>query len=298
MPRTRVFVSYSHEDRDWLKRFSTHVAVLQRRGLLDLWSDERIAAGADWAAEIESALTAAKVAVLLVSPGFLASTFIWENEMPRILAHIKDGMDAMPLILRPCAWRLEEELAKLQARPIDGTPLSLGSDSEIDLKLSEFAYELAARIGRSPAAPMDLPGEAVSPRRTPKSTEETPTLSGRWEGHYNKTRPIALLVQGISGDKFRGRMEYPADGTVTSVEGTIYEQWSTADPLWAQVGGSTGGNSRLVIRFRETGYKKRGPSSISFDGEYRCAIADDNATGAWFSDNRLVGSLTLRRRSS
>ena len=147
MTRTRLFVSYCHEDRDWLRRFSTHVAVLKRKGLVDLWSDERIEGGADWAGEIESALTAASVAVLLVSPGFLASKFIWESEMPRIVAHNKAGMHALPLILRPCAWKLEEELLRLQVRPKDGVPLSLGNDAEVDLRLSEFAYELAGMVG-------------------------------------------------------------------------------------------------------------------------------------------------------
>src|SRR5690348_15767980 len=102
--RTQVFVSYSHDDRDWLNRLVQHVAVLERRGLIDVWSDGRIAAGADWEAAIEAALSSAKVAVLLVSPAFLASEFIWKREMPRVFAHLKDGMDALPLIARPCAW--------------------------------------------------------------------------------------------------------------------------------------------------------------------------------------------------
>lgn len=87
MPRTKVFVSYSHDDREWLSKFSLHVAILERRGLVELWSDEGIAAGADWEREIEIALGAAKVAVLMVSPAFLASEYIGKHEMPRIVAH-------------------------------------------------------------------------------------------------------------------------------------------------------------------------------------------------------------------
>jgi hypothetical protein len=172
MPRTKVFVSYSHDDRKWLKLFSTHVAVLQRRGFVDLWSDEGIAAGADWGREIDSTLIAAKVAVLMVSPGFLASEYIWKQEMPRIVAHSKQGMEALPLILRPCAWLLEKDLARLQARPVDGTPLSLGSESDIDLKLSEFVYELAARIGKSPAAM--APAEALATSAPPSTITSRP----------------------------------------------------------------------------------------------------------------------------
>lgn len=83
MSRTKVFVSYSHNDRDWLRHFLLHIAVLQRRGLVDAWSDTRIAAGADWEKAIDEALLAAKVAVLLVSPAFLASEYIWN---PSVIA--------------------------------------------------------------------------------------------------------------------------------------------------------------------------------------------------------------------
>lgn len=76
MARTRVFVSYGHEDTDWLNRFQQHIAVLERLDVVDLWAaDTRISGGADWERKIDTALTNAKVAVLLISPAFLASKF-------------------------------------------------------------------------------------------------------------------------------------------------------------------------------------------------------------------------------
>ena len=75
MARTRVFVSYGHQDADWLKRFQQHIALLERLDLVDLWADTRVSSGAEWEREIEVALTNAKVAVLLISPAFLASKF-------------------------------------------------------------------------------------------------------------------------------------------------------------------------------------------------------------------------------
>lgn len=285
MSRTRVFVSYSHTDRGWLDRFSLHAAVLERRGLIDLWSDTRIDAGTPWEKEIEGALTSAKVAVLLVSPAFLASRFIWQNEMPRIVAHSKQGMNVLPLVTRPCAWKLEEDLARLQARPANGRPLSLGSESQVDLDLSGLIYELAAQIGKSPAAfgPSDADAITVAA-----------DLPGEWTGHYNGTRPIRLLVHEVNNFDFRGRIEYPGEGTATNMEGTIYEQWSSNDRFWAQIGGATEGRKR-ALSFREIGYETKGSTLISFDGEYRMFLRDDEMVGAWFSNDRLVGSLALSR---
>jgi hypothetical protein len=60
--------------------------ALQRSGILDIWSDGRIVPGQIWMDEIESALSRAKAAVLLVNADFLASDFIAQHEPPRLLS--------------------------------------------------------------------------------------------------------------------------------------------------------------------------------------------------------------------
>jgi hypothetical protein len=139
-------VSYSSQDREWLERLRTHVAVLDRRNLIHVWSDDQLQAGADWREGIEGALSQSRVAVLLISPAFLASSYIWSDEMPRILAHSKQGMEILPVIVRPCAWKLEPDLERFQARPVEVVALSAGNEYEVDLRLSNLTYELAARV--------------------------------------------------------------------------------------------------------------------------------------------------------
>ena len=88
MPQTvrdRIFVSYSHKDEAWLDRFRTMLQPAQRATGLQLWSDKRIEAGASWKDEIETAIDTARIALLLVSDDFLASDFIFNEELPRIL---------------------------------------------------------------------------------------------------------------------------------------------------------------------------------------------------------------------
>jgi len=110
----QVFISYSHQDKEWLERLKVHLKPLVRSGL-EVWDDTRIQAGGDWRGEIETALAAARVAVLLISPDFLASDFIAEIELPALLeAAEQRGTKILPLILYSSLFA-DTQLARYQS---------------------------------------------------------------------------------------------------------------------------------------------------------------------------------------
>ena len=112
--RTKVFISYSHADKEWLDRLKRHLKPLVREGTLDCWDDTHIRPGDDWQQEIQNALDMARVAVLLISADFFASDFIDETELPPLLDAAKaKGVRILPVILSASRFARNPNLALL-----------------------------------------------------------------------------------------------------------------------------------------------------------------------------------------
>jgi hypothetical protein len=154
----KVFISYSHKDREWKNRIVKHLGVLEKERKLEVWDDHRIAAGIDWLPEIERAIQTCDVALLLISADFLNSRFILGQEVTKLLKRrLKEGVHVIPIILWACAWTQVDWLAGIQARPVDGTPLSSLSKPKAESALAALAKEvlhLTTAIPRS-ALPTD-----------------------------------------------------------------------------------------------------------------------------------------------
>jgi internalin A len=74
-----------------LDDFDTHFKPFIRDGSIKSWSDREIEPGLEWFKAINLARTAAKIAILLVTPDFIASDFIHEYELGPLLKEAKEG---------------------------------------------------------------------------------------------------------------------------------------------------------------------------------------------------------------
>jgi hypothetical protein len=122
--RDLVFICYSHKDKRWLEDLETHLKPSMRGGSITAWSDKQIVPGSKWMKEIEAALAATKVAVLLVTPNFLASDFINENELGTLLKRAEKGKVTIIWVpVRACSYK-ETPLKDYQAAIDSEKPLA------------------------------------------------------------------------------------------------------------------------------------------------------------------------------
>ena len=149
-----LFISYSRadmQDADWLARLRMYLTPFRRGGSVDLWDDSRIPPGSRWKEEIGQALDNAGAAVLLVGPGFLASDFVVDQELPSLLesAEVR-GVSLFPLIIGFCGYSASE-LGAYQAFNSPEQPLESLTRSEQNRILNEFAAAIdkSLRAGSS-----------------------------------------------------------------------------------------------------------------------------------------------------
>jgi hypothetical protein len=126
-----VFLSYAHEDRNLAQELERHLSLLKRQGLIDCWFDAEIIPGTEWLAEINHHLNTAQIILLLVSPDFMASDFVFSIEMKHALErHLAGEARVIPLILRPTEWQ-NTPFGSLKALPRDGKPMTRWSSRDL-----------------------------------------------------------------------------------------------------------------------------------------------------------------------
>jgi len=159
-----VFISYSHRNPDWKDRLLRHLNVFERHHLLEVWHDETMGAGDDWERKIDEAMANARLAVVLLCPDALKSTFMLNKEFP-VLERRWNGNEitVVPILCKSdCPWEANKWLAKLQIKPrLASGPTALSQlPRDADRHLRHLATEIAEHVGRialSELRPPSLP---------------------------------------------------------------------------------------------------------------------------------------------
>lgn len=184
MGKPLVFISYSSEDEDLKDQLLSHLDVLERAGLVEVWSADQIGAGTEWQTEIDNTIDQAKVALLLVTANLLNSDFILDEEVPALLQQREEtGLVIVPVIAKACAWQRVDWLARLVRHPERIRPIWRGPNSPVDETLAILANYVAKIVA-----------------------DETP-LDSDWpppEVEHKQSTGDSIAGDKIIGDKFAG----------------------------------------------------------------------------------------------
>ena len=160
--RSPVFISYAHEDENYLNKILTHLEPLRMQDQVCAWSDKDLQPGSEWGRNIGISMANAKVFLLLVSKHYLASDFIRKSELPGLLSLYFSTRPIIPILLSPCIYDLAVfkypdpeigpkvfDLASIQFFNDPGKPLTTLTENEQDdvfVKLARKLYEITHPI--------------------------------------------------------------------------------------------------------------------------------------------------------
>jgi hypothetical protein len=154
MSRPPIFVSYSRQDADFALRLGRDL----RAAGVNLWIDQLdIPPGGRWDREVERALKASRMLVVVLSPEAVAS----ENVMDEVGYALSESKRVVPVMSRPCELplRLQRvqyvDLSSDYGRGLERLVATLGG-SEVEPQAA--ADESRPRVAPAAAAPLPVSG--------------------------------------------------------------------------------------------------------------------------------------------
>jgi adenylate kinase family enzyme len=102
----KLFISYTSRDQAFKDEFDTATTMLRRNQAIETWDMGEIVPDQQWNAEIQTKLDSADIVVMLLSPRFFQSTYIWDHEFKNTLVRWQAGkVKIAGIVLSKCEWR-------------------------------------------------------------------------------------------------------------------------------------------------------------------------------------------------
>jgi formylglycine-generating enzyme required for sulfatase activity len=201
----RLFVAYAREDDAFSAELLLTLKDWKRENLIASIFSSPLFAGNDFLMDhtTRDALEAADLILVLMSRKSIASEYMASVEIVRALErHERREARVVPVVVKPCDW-LSTKLARLQAIPRGGTPLSKYADpedfwSDVRNELGTVVRELQGR--RADAAGARVPVPEVSPPQAPARTQ--PPATGPAPGEVRENPADGLPYVWIPPGEF------------------------------------------------------------------------------------------------
>lgn len=130
-PPVRLVIGYAREDERYVHALVERLRPFAAAGLLELWFDRHVAAGADWNDTILGQFRRADIVLFMVSDDLFTSEYATRTEIPTALArHERGSAVVVPVPVRASRYWPVSSLHFLQTATQDGLPLADAPDPE------------------------------------------------------------------------------------------------------------------------------------------------------------------------
>ena len=127
----KLFLSYAHKDEKYVRELRKELKLMEREGMVRVWSDHGLKAGEKWEARILEELKQADVILCQLSPDFLDSDFCVFTELDTAIQRKEEGSaELIAYVLRECGWNEVPKLKQFQMLPRDMKPLKTWRDRD------------------------------------------------------------------------------------------------------------------------------------------------------------------------
>lgn len=104
----QLFIMYDERDKEWRNDLEEHLTMLHRNDIInEIWHEGKLQAGDVIDETIAQRIDEADIILLLVTPRFLASDKLYENQLAQALArHDKNEVCIIPVLMSDCDWEM------------------------------------------------------------------------------------------------------------------------------------------------------------------------------------------------
>ncbi|MGC4085542.1 MAG: toll/interleukin-1 receptor domain-containing protein [Vicinamibacterales bacterium] len=180
--------------------------ILERRKIIKSWTDRAIQPGSNWDTTIDEHLRAADIVLLLISNDFIASDYIWGEELRIAMErHTRDEAVVVPIMVRPVDLQADDAadipFVKLQGLPKDFKPVTTWTNADeawtsVASGIRQTVNTInARRAAVAPQAPAAAPAPVPPPVAAPAAARPDSA--------------IGLAPPDLHAD--RGRVRYDRD---------------------------------------------------------------------------------------